>query len=166
MRTLDTDRLMRLANALFPDDGELALYNAYIEAHSDALERETLEGPQQATDDPESEVIALLGFTTIGRITCRIRWAFAMTDPDQRLELDRIARAHAVVLPDDHRVSVPQPPHSLALLSAVLAPDGRYAYVMHRHPGIARDEAFAILAKMADPPADPTPPSSAPPGAN
>lgn len=162
MKKPDPDRLMRLANAIFPDTAELALYNTYIEIVTGALIAETLEGPEDVADDPDAELVAVLAFATVGSETCRLRWAFSAVSDDQRTELDRVALDNSVLLEEGYKVSIPSLPRCAAALAAVRAPDGRHAYVLHRHPHVTRKEALGIITKMAEPPPTPPTPSGDP----
>ena len=148
MKRLTREKVMALANTIFPDGGELALFNACVEIYGGFLTAETLEGPPEIIDDPRTEIEAVLGLAFIGGEPCFLSWSL-VSGEDARPDLIRVALTNAVEPPEGHSLPVEPPPQTMALVAHLRAEDGQASIALFRHPGLRREEALGITTRMA-----------------
>ena len=139
---IDALETYQLANRMFPDDEDLAMFNLLFEIRSG------LAVPIGADAPEGGRLHAVIGYVDLGTEFTIQRTYCAPEDPDAAL--DDLQR-RVMELPfetEDEEAELPNvsaEPTVLAAIASWRMPDGATIYVPYRHPDMPAHRAYAIL---------------------
>lgn len=147
-KTDDEDALFRLANYLFPDDTELAIFNMMGEILTGRLPTEAIAGDAGLAVRDGVELRAVWGVTMLDDEASRVYWYDEPAAGDAELER-MLRRLYATAAADVQRERADlKGTRTVAALALYVTPDGEEATLLHRHPAITHDQAV-VFAKTA-----------------
>lgn len=139
---IDALETYRLANRMFPDDEDLAMFNLLFEIRSG------LAVPVGADAPTDGKLHAVIGYVDLGAEFSIQRTYCAPEDPEVALE-DLQARVMKLPLETDEEEQelprVSAEPTVLAAIASWRTPDGGMTYVSYRHPDLPAHRAHAVL---------------------
>lgn len=147
-RRLDHEDLYRHANAVFPDDADLAAFNLLYEIRNGLLlpvEPEELPG-----DD--AKLIVMIGYLDLGDEFWIMQSVGGLPDAEAVMEK---AKARILDLPletEEEGEFMPtverEFPTAIAALGVWRTPDGATRFAVYRHPDIPAHRAYATLKEV------------------
>lgn len=145
MKKFGTDEIIKLANFLFPEDGDLALFNLVADVTAGKLDYEVIDGLPEIVEDADTDIAVAMGMVTVGPNSGRLSWVF---DPDQEAQREILKGLIRGMKPDPKisaSFNIARPPHTIAALIACQGKDGDFAYALFRHPDLDHQQALVIM---------------------
>lgn len=148
-RSLTAEETYRMANRLFPDDGDLASFNVIYEIRNGLL----LPTDPADVPDGEAKLVGYVGYVDLGEEFWLMQAlgqdgaaaeAIVQAMKDRILEYPLETEEEADVMPDIARDA----PTAVAALGAWRTPDGTTRFVAYRHPDIPAHRAYALLREV------------------
>lgn len=166
MKKLGTDDVCELANRLFPDDGLLVTFNLMVEAANGLLEYEVINGQDEIITSDDSNIVAVLGLTSVGQGISKFSWVLDLAHLSQGVILMSMVHALPPVFLPKNTVDINRPPYTMAMLVACENIDGRIAYAIFRHPALNQHQARSALINSFPVEQEEPDDNSAPSGSN
>lgn len=149
MPKLDAESLYRLANAVLPDDGALAVFNLMAEMHNGMLACDDAEALRK-TEAEDAVIAGYYAYIDLGGGNTYHSCRTFESGLDQKAVLEGLEDA-VRAMPDEpeerRTVMVPlsRYPSGMAAIAAWYGADGAVWHVVYRHPDLPADRVATIL---------------------